>query len=182
MVTLSDDPANALRDLPFTYPERGWTAWSHPPTGYYACQRSVVVGTGQAVFERAGAALLSWQMHRRAGLDLISTDRTAVVGARVLLRIGFGPLALSAPCQVVYTVRDDHRHGFAYGTLTGHPVSGEESFVVSLGAQTNLVSFTIRAFSRPATILARLGGPVTPLVQQFATGRYLAALAALSED
>ena len=179
-VTLSDDPVNALRDLPFTYPERGWTAWSQPPPGYHAVQRSRVLGVGPEVFERAGAALLNWRMHRRAGIDLIATDPRAVVGARVLLRIGLGPLALTAPCQVVYTVHDDHRHGFAYGTLTGHPVSGEESFIVSLGAADDRVTFTVRAFSRPATALARLCGPFTPLAQQFGTGRYLAALATLS--
>jgi uncharacterized protein (UPF0548 family) len=178
-VTLSDDPANALRDLPFTYPERGWTAWSQPPAGYRAAQRSAVLGSGPEVFERAATALLSWQMHRLAGIRLLATDRTAVVGARVLLRVGLGPLAVTAPCQVVYTVREDHRRGFAYGTLTGHPVSGEESFVVHLGDDES-VTFTVRAFSRPATALARLGGPFTPLVQQFGTGRYLAALTALS--
>jgi uncharacterized protein (UPF0548 family) len=180
-VTLSDDPANTLRDLPFTYPERGWTAWSQPPAGYRAVQRCVALGSGPEVFERAGTALLSWQMHRRAGISLIATDRTAVVGARVLLRVGIGRLAVTAPCQVVYTVRDPHRLGFAYGTLTGHPVSGEESFVVHLGDDER-VTFTVRAFSRPATVLARLGGPFTSLVQQFGTSRYLGALRTLSTD
>jgi uncharacterized protein (UPF0548 family) len=179
-VTPSEDPAAALRELPFTYAERGWTAWPDPPAGYRAVQRSSVLGSGPEVFHRAASALLGWQMHRRAGLGLIATDRTAVVGARVLLRIGAGPLTVSAPCQVVYTVRDAHRRGFAYGTLTGHPVSGEESFVVHLGVDDERVTFTVRAFSRPATALARLGGPFTPLVQQIGISRYLAALAALT--
>jgi uncharacterized protein (UPF0548 family) len=181
-VTLSDDPVNALRDLPFTYAERGWTAWSRPPAGYHAAQRSAVLGSGPDLFTRAAAALMEWQMHRRAGIDLIATDRTAVVGTRVLLRVGLGPLALTAPCQVVYTVHDDHRRGFAYGTLTGHPVSGEESFVVALGPEDNRVTFTVRAFSRPATILARLWGPLTPLIQEFGMRRYLVALAAVSRS
>lgn len=178
-MTLSDDPAGALRGLPFTYPERGWTAWSHPPSGYRAAQRSAVLGSGPELFTRAATALMAWQMHRRAGIDLIATDRTAVVGARVLLRVGVGRLAVTAPCQVVYTVHDDHRRGFAYGTLTGHPVSGEESFVVALDPDDDRVTFTVRAFSRPATILTRLGGPFTPLVQQVGMSRYLTALAAL---
>jgi uncharacterized protein (UPF0548 family) len=178
-VTVSDDPASALRDRPFTSSERGWTAWSRPPAGYHAAQRSAVLGFGPDLFTRAAAALTQWQMHRRAGIDVIATDRTAVVGARVLLRVGIGPLALTAPCQVVYTVHDEHRRGFAYGTLTGHPVSGEESFVVTLGPDDNRVTFTVRAFSRPATILARLGGPFTPIVQELGMSRYLAALAAL---
>jgi uncharacterized protein (UPF0548 family) len=179
IVTLSDDPVNALRDLPFTYPERGWTAWSQPPYGYHAAQRSAVLGAGPELFARAGVALMEWRMHRRAGIELIATDHKAVVGARVLLRVGLGPLAVTAPCQVVYTVHDDHHRGFAYGTLTGHPVSGEESFVVTLGPDDR-VTFTVRAFSRPATLLARLGGPFTPLVQQFGLSRYLQAMTALA--
>lgn len=179
-MTFPDDAVAALRDLPFTYSERGWTAWSQPPPGYHAVQRSAILGTGVELFERAATALMSWQMHRRAGIRLIATDQVAVVGARVLLRVGPGPLAVRAPCQVVYTVHDEFRRGFAYGTLTGHPESGEEAFTVALGAEDNRVSFTVRAFSRPATVLARLGGPFTPLVQSFLTTRYLTALADLS--
>jgi uncharacterized protein (UPF0548 family) len=175
-VTFPDDPAAALRDLPFTYRERGWTAWSEPPAGYHASQRSTVLGAGVDLFERAATALMSWQMHRRAGVRVIATDRVAVVGARVMLFVGPGPLAVRAPCQVVYTVHEERRRGFAYGTLTGHPESGEEAFTVALGPDDDRVTFTIRAFSRPATVLARLGGPFTPLVQQFITTRYLAAL------
>jgi uncharacterized protein (UPF0548 family) len=183
-VTFPDDPddaAAALRDLPFTYAERGWTAWSTPPAGYRAVQRSVVLGSGPELFDRAATALMTWQLHRQAGIRLVATDRTVVVGARVLLHIGPGRLAVQAPCQVVWTVHDQHRWGFAYGTLTGHPVSGEESFIVGLDAADDRVTFTVRAFSRPGTVLARLGGPFTDLAQQFGMARYLAAMTALSE-
>jgi len=37
--------------------------------------------------------------------------------------------------------------------------------------------FTVTAFSRPATLLARLGGPVGQLAQNLLTDRYLTALA-----
>lgn len=180
-MTLSDDPAAALRDLPFTYRERGWTAWSTPPPGYRAAQRSRVLGRGREVFERAGSALTGWQMHRRAGVHVVATDRTAVVGARVLLRLGVGVLAVDAPCQVVWTVNETSRRGFAYGTLTGHPLRGEESFIVHLAADGR-VHATIRSFSRSATLPARVGGPLTPLAQRLGTDRYLAALASLARS
>ena len=179
-VTFPEDAA-ALRDLPFTYSERGWTAWNTPPAGYQAVQRSGGLGTGADRFDRAAEALMRWQMHRQAGLRLITTDRVAVVGARVLLTIGVGRLAVRAPCQVVYTVHEPTRRGFAYGTLTGHPVSGEEAFIVSLDPDTGRVTFTVRAFSRPATPLARLGGPFTPLAQQLGITRYLSTMAALAQ-
>ena len=179
-MTVSDDPAKALRNLPFTYAERGWTAWSEPPAGYRAAQRSIVLGTGTEVFERAATALMQWRMHACAGLDLVTTDQVAVVGARVCLRIGLGPFALTAPCQVVYTVSEDYRRGFAYGTLTGHPVSGEESFIVGRAQADDRVTFTVRAFSRPATWPARLAGPFTELAQRAGAGRYLQAMTMLA--
>ncbi len=54
-MTVPED-ADALRDLPFTYAERGWTAWATPPVGYRAAQRSVVLGSGPELFEQATAA------------------------------------------------------------------------------------------------------------------------------
>ena len=42
------------------------------------------------------------------------------------------------------------------------------------------VRFQIRAFSRPATLPARAGGPLSRLVQQYVTDRYVEALRRLS--
>ncbi|WP_328313157.1 DUF1990 domain-containing protein [Streptomyces sp. NBC_00442] len=88
---------------------------------------------------------------------------------------GFPRLVI--PCRVVWTVRSAERIGFAYGTLPGHPECGEESFVVGREAD-GLVWFEVAAFSRPATWYARLGGPLTRLLQDLATRRYLRAVAA----
>jgi uncharacterized protein (UPF0548 family) len=65
--------------------------------------------------------------------------------------------------------------GFAYGTLPGHPERGEEAFLVRRhhGAA---VTFTITAFSRPASALARAAGPVGRGIQRRITGRYLSAI------
>ncbi len=124
---------------------------------------------------------MSWQMHEQAGFRLLATDRTAVVGARVLLSVGLGRLAVHAPCQVVYTVNEPHRRGFAYGTLTGHPVSGEEAFLLGFEPDLDRVTFTVKVFSRPATALTRLGGPFTGLAQQFGIQSYLTAMSTLAQ-
>ena len=42
--------------------------------------------------------------------------------------------------------------------------------------ENGAVTFTITVFSRPATFLARLGGPVTRAVQSQVTNRYLRAV------
>ena len=74
--------------------------------------------------------------------------------------------------RVVYVVDEPRRRGFAYGTLPGHPETGEEAFVVEL-QEGDEVTFTITAFSRPASRLARAAGPVGRRIQGWATNRYL---------
>ncbi|NGN70487.1 DUF1990 domain-containing protein, partial [Streptomyces sp. A7024] len=65
----------------------------------------------------------------------------------------------------VWAEEGDARGGFGYGTLSGHPEVGEESFVVELAADGD-VYFTVTAFSRPAAWYARAGGPVVPVMQR----------------
>ena len=48
----------------------------------------------------------------------------------------------------------------------------EEGFYILEGE----ITFTITAFSRPATVLARIGGPASRAVQRAVTRRYLRAL------
>ena len=65
--------------------------------------------------------------------------------------------------------------GFSYGTLPGHPESGEEQFLLELDDDRR-VRFTISAISRPASPLAKLSGSAGRAVQSFMTKRYLHAL------
>jgi len=90
----------------------------------------------------------------------------------VLLASALGPLKFTAPCRVVYVNSEADKAGFAYGTLPGHPESGEESFVLEL-RQDGTVTFTITALSRPATLLARFAGQIGRAVQGRITDRYL---------
>lgn len=164
----------ALLRAELTYPEHGATRATSPP-GYDRVTRDEPLGTGRAAFDRAVHGLLGWQMHRDAGMSVTASSPIATPGTVVLLRVGWGPLRLPAPCRVVYRVDEPHRQGFAYGTLPGHPERGEESFVVRLRPGGE-VRFEVRAFSRPATVLARAGGPVTRAVQGYFTDRYVRAL------
>lgn len=154
-----------------TYPEVGATA-GDLPSGYRHVQRSAVIGTGRERFEQAAAEGLRWGMLRGAGLRVQATAPEATVGADVLVNLG--PVA--APCRVVYVVDEPDRRGFAYGTLPGHAECGEERFVVRFDPQTGDVHAEVTAFSRHATWWSRLASPVTTLVQQFVTNRYLRAL------
>jgi uncharacterized protein (UPF0548 family) len=80
-----------------------------------------------------------------------------------------GPVQITAPRQVVYVVQEPARRGFAYGTLPGHLESGEEAFVIERH-DDDTVTFTITAFSRPATLLARAAGPAGRIIQHRITG------------
>jgi uncharacterized protein (UPF0548 family) len=65
--------------------------------------------------------------------------------------------------------------GFAYRTLPGHPISGEEAFIVHREGQA--VVLTIRSLTRPSDeVKWRLAYPGLLLAQQFARRRYLRAL------
>jgi uncharacterized protein (UPF0548 family) len=158
----------------FTYREVGGTA-GDLPEGYNHLSRRVLIGHGHPLFIEAADAMRRWQVQVRAGLRVSASAPAAVPGAVVVLGLGIGPVRVEAPCRVVYAVDEPRRRGFAYGTLPGHPESGEEAFVVA-HHDDDAVSLTITAFSRPATRLAKIVGPLEGIAQRLITGRYLRSL------
>ena len=92
-------------------------------------------------------------------------------GVEVTLRLA----VLTIPCRVIYVADEPTVRGFGYGTLPGHPETGEEAFFVVL-KDDGEVRFQLRAFSRPASFFVRLGGPISTLVQRFASDRYVQAM------
>ncbi len=159
-----------LRSAALTYPEIGMTQHGTLPDGYRTFRRSVSLPEHWD-FDRARTDLLSWAVQRAAGIRVTASGNVAddVVAD---LRIGMGPLAVTAPCRVVYVIDEPGRCGFAYGTLPGHPESGEESFVLTSNAST-AITFSVTAFSRPATALSKLAGPLGHRIQDVMTARYL---------
>lgn len=166
--------ASQLKSADLTYHDVGATQGALP-RGYHHLRRSQLLGTGADAFAAAASAVLTWQVQLRAGLRVTASEAVAEPGAVVLLSAAAWPLQLRAPCRVVYTVTEARRHGFAYGTLPGHPERGEEAFVVEQHDDGNVV-FAITAFSRPATASARAAGPLGLLIQRYLTRRYLHAL------
>lgn len=177
---LSPADADQLREQPFTYPDVGRTAEDYPsgfPDGYRLVRHQETVGRGRDDFESAARTLMTWRMHRDAGLTVTTSSDRVEVGSVVRMRLGVGPLAVKIPCRVIYVVDEPDRRGFGYGTLPGHPESGEESFLVSIDP-AGTVTATITAFSRPGTLLTRLARPVTWWVQGWALRRYAQAVRA----
>jgi uncharacterized protein (UPF0548 family) len=160
---------------PLTYPEVGATRDGALPAGYRHFEREVAIGRGDAAMNAASDGLLSFGMHRLAGLRPQASTARAAAGTEVTCRFGLGPVGLRVPCRVVWVVDEPDRAGFGYGTLPGHPERGEEAFLLAR-AGDGTVTFTVRAFSRPAAWYARLGGPVTHLLQDHVNRRYVAAM------
>lgn len=160
-----------LEQLSLTYSEVGATA-GELPAGYRHTRASAVIGTGRDRFDQAATDVLKWGMQRGAGLRVQATSEAAAVGTELIVRLGPVP----APCRVVYVLDEADRRGFAYGTLAGHPESGEELFSVRYDPATDEVHAEVVAFSRPATWWSRLGGPLTRLLQRVVTRRYLTGI------
>ncbi|WP_407288581.1 DUF1990 family protein [Streptomyces sp. BP-8] len=148
-----------------TYPEAGGTRRTPLPAGYHHLHEELPVGRGREVLAAAGEAITTFRMHRAAGTGVRADAPQAAPGVAVEVSLGVGPLRLRAPCRVVWTVADEDRIGFAYGTRDGHPECGEEAFLAELRADGS-VWFTVTAFSRPARPVTRLAGPLVLVFQR----------------
>lgn len=174
---MAPEAAKRLTDAELTYSEVGQTS-GVLPRGYHHLHQSKDVGYGAQALSDAARALLSWQLHEQAGLCVSPSSATARPGTVLRLTLHAGLIGITVPCRVVYVVDEPDRQGFAYGTLPGHPESGEEAFILRRSG-TGVVTFTITAFSRPATLAARAAGPAGRAVQRYITSRYLRALPSL---
>ena len=98
---------------PVTYAPVGCTRTGVVPDGFDELRRSRRVGSGLADFERAVDALMTWQMHRRAGIAVMASHERVEPGAVAELRLGVGRLGLRAPVRIVDVVDEPTRRGFA---------------------------------------------------------------------
>ncbi|MFE3029662.1 DUF1990 family protein [Nocardia tengchongensis] len=160
---------------PFTYPDVGATAGAFPP-GYDHFRLRRRIGSGRALFDKAGDEILAYRMQHGTGIFHSATTPTAEPGTELTVRLHLGPIGVNAPCRVVYVVDEPNRRGFAYGTLPGHPEVGEELFAVEYDPAEDSVHGVVAAFSNPGTWYTRLGGPIVRLIQRWFAGRYIATL------
>jgi uncharacterized protein (UPF0548 family) len=125
-------------------------------------------------FDESGAPIAPEQTEIE-GEVVFGQDGTpfAAPGDTALLGVALG---IRFPVRVIYVVNEPKRKGFAYGTLYGHPASGEEALVVEQ-KDDGSVWMTLRAFSRPANWFWWFSYPVFRIVEDIYNRRYLRALA-----
>ncbi|MFN3218891.1 MAG: DUF1990 family protein [Acidimicrobiales bacterium] len=137
---------------------------------------AVACGSGEEVWDRGRAAVSSWVAQRGSGMS-VTPSHAPVVGATVVVATRQAGLWVLAPCRVVEVFDEPRRAGFTYATLPGHPERGIESFTVNRN-DAGEVTFDIDVVFEPATLLARLSGPIGHWLQRRGTRRYLDAVSA----
>ncbi|WP_280217022.1 DUF1990 family protein [Nocardia neocaledoniensis] len=150
-------------------------SWTTELPGFRRFETSVVIGHGDHVWTAATDSTMHWGIKRRSGFR-VTPDARVAAGSDYRITAGIGPIVVHEPVRVVAVVDTEERCGFAYGTLPGHPVSGEEAFVVHRRPDGAVV-LTLRSLTSPAQAGGwRAGFPVLLLAQRFYRRRYLRAL------
>ena len=182
MLRLRKPSQHALEELltqaraaALTYSEVGATRGGSLPAGFRHDRYELRVGEGSDLFERAVQALRKWQPQKGAGVEVVPRDASVGENETVILLLRAAGLWAPAPCRVIYVVDQADQFGFAYGTLPGHPETGEVAFMVSQDSAEG-IDFRVTSFSRSVDPLARLAAPITRWVQKRVTRRYLTAL------
>ena len=161
-----DDRANA----PFNYDDVGAAHGLDPArpgelgARYFVRGIQVSLGRGPQVYARAREALLSGRVFD--GWMRLCFPTGEIEPGRVFgLLIRTGPLWALNPLRVTTTVSEERRFGFSWGTLSGHPLAGEERFSVEQ-LDDEAVQFEVTSFSRPAGLAERAGAPFVRLLQR----------------
>jgi uncharacterized protein (UPF0548 family) len=170
---------SAASDL--TYRPVGITAparrtWTLPGGPRRCYERSAHIGAGDETWTTAASAVMRWGVKTRSGFSVDGPPNRVVRDEEYCLRLRIGPLRLREPVRVVAVVEEPDRVGFAYGTLPGHPVRGEEAFIVERRGEE--VHLTIRSVTAPGQGRWRPLFPLIALLQRFFRRRYVRALRA----
>jgi uncharacterized protein (UPF0548 family) len=154
---------------PFSYPEIGATR-VRAPEGYPLNHHRARVGTGEAQFRRAVAAIRAWSMYDMPWTVIYPSSPPIRPGTTVgVLVWHFGFWSLN-PCRILYRLEEGgavERFGFAFGTLPEHSERGEERFTVEWHRADDSVWYEIYTFAEGRHPLVRAAHPLLILMQRF---------------
>ncbi|MFE1082151.1 MULTISPECIES: DUF1990 family protein [Brevibacterium] len=135
---------------------------------------AVLVGSADTVSRAAGAELMADVGARADGVGSGLPPRVKP-GQEPTIRVRLGPFRLPEPSRVIDVFEEEDRCGFTYGTKPGHPITGEESFILIRTADDR-VFLVLRSVSRAGLGIWRLGEPFVRLAQIIYRRRYGRAL------
>lgn len=161
-----DELIDRWKDTPFSYQAVGASRSGQHPAGFNVDRNRVRLGSGRDVFEIAKKAIQSWAMFNLGWVRISPagvTIRPGEVVAVVASHWGFWSANLS---RVVYVDEREQFYSFAYGTLGEHAELGEEKFTISIDPSDDAVFYDLLAFSRPNHVLAKLGYPLSRMLQR----------------
>lgn len=165
---------------PFSYDPVGASRNAKAPVGKFVNNRRERLGKGSDVYARACAALSAWRMFPDAWIRVHSADTEIKQDAVVAVAVRcLGVWTINA-CRIVYVLDkcnerecgegnpgEMERFGFGYGALIGHPMHGEERFLVEWDRYgDDAVFYDVWSFSWPQTRFARCIYPYIRRVQQ----------------
>lgn len=149
--------------------------WVPPAHGYRIWSNRIYLGAGDDLWDRCATDLMRWEIKARSGFVLTPQDEVAV-GDRPKLEARLGPMSINEPIEVVDVLRTSHRVGFAYKTCQGHPVSGEEAFLIARAGTA--IFLEIRSLTAPSDHRGwRAVFPLLLMAQKITRRRYAKALA-----
>lgn len=147
-----------------------------PPSGreYRRSEVTVLLGSSYMVWQRAADEVLRWKVKTASGFAVDAAGPVSP-GARVVVTAHPLGFTVVEPVEVVSVVQEATRVGFSYRTLPGHPVDGEEAFIVH--RRGDEVHLTIRSLTRAASQHPwRLLFPLLLIAQRVVQKRYRRAL------
>lgn len=152
---------------------RDWSPdalWGRTSTSTY------VLGRGDALWEHASADLLRWAVKTRSGFALApGTPLPPEPGADLTILARLGPVTLREPVRVIDVVREPDRVALSYATRRGHPIAGEEAFLLHRD-EDGTVILELRAVTAPASGAWAVVFPLALLLQRLYRRRYDRAL------
>jgi uncharacterized protein (UPF0548 family) len=157
--------------LPYTYPEEfvGTTdskAGILPvPPGYDTDHNRVCLGSGEAVFRDACVAMRAWRTFPAPWTQIYPPNVPLVEKQIVVVLFHLFGLWWRSSARIVYSIDEERRFGFAYGTLPGHIERGEERFLIEWHTD-DTVWYDLRSFSKPRLWFVKLGYPLVRMLQK----------------
>ncbi len=159
---------DSVKEAAFTYDAIGCLG-RDTPQGFNRDRLTVLLGRGEAVWEKARAAVQAWDVFPEDMVSVVRLADVVAIGnvmATVCHAAGLWTVNPTRILSVVdHTSAQCSRYGFAFGTLPGHLALGEEGFTIEWDKATDEVTYTIEAVSRPRHPLLWIAYPYTRMVQ-----------------